>query len=153
MRWPKTVQQRFDEKWTPEPFSGCWLWAACSRNQFGYGCFYLSGRDRVAHQVSWQIFRGDIPDGMRVLHHCDTPCCVNPHHLFLGSQSDNMNDCVSKGRLSKEGELNGRSRLTSEQIYLIRTSTSSLKEVAEQFGVTENHISKIRNRRAWRHVQ
>lgn len=79
--------------------SGCWLWMA-ARNARGYGCV---GRDVgrgywLAHRVSWELANGPIPDGLFVLHRCDVPSCVNPHHLFVGTNADNMRDMALKGR-------------------------------------------------------
>lgn len=76
--------------------AGCWLWARAYTGN-GYGQL---GR-RGAHRASWEAFNGPIPDGLWVLHKCDTPACVNPHHLRLGSQKDNMSECGSKGRINQ----------------------------------------------------
>lgn len=88
--------QRFFEKvsWTE---SGCHEWTA-GRFEKGYGVFRNDGRNLRAHRVAYEIAFGPIPDGMLVLHKCDNPACVNPDHLFVGSQKDNMQDMVKKGR-------------------------------------------------------
>lgn len=78
---------------------GCWLWTGYT-STFGYGMMRFMGKSQNAHRLSWQVHRGPIPDGLSVLHKCDVPACVNPDHLFLGTQSDNMKDCASKGRLN-----------------------------------------------------
>ena len=75
----------------------CWVWIAC-KNGYGYGSFFVSGILHGAHRVSWMIHKGDIPDKLNVLHKCDVPSCVNPHHLFLGTKSDNAYDMEAKGR-------------------------------------------------------
>jgi hypothetical protein len=75
---------------------GCWLWTATRIGR--YGGFRFEGRSRTAHRVSWELAFGPIPDGLQVLHHCDTPLCVNPQHLFLGTPLDNARDRDSKGR-------------------------------------------------------
>lgn len=75
----------------------CWLWRAALFST-GYGQFQLDGRPHLAHRVAWSLTEGPIPDGMRCLHHCDVRRCVRPDHLFLGTDSDNMQDMVSKGR-------------------------------------------------------
>lgn len=82
--------------------SGCWLWKG-SRNGRGYGEIYVHGKKEMAHRASWLIHRGVIPDGLYVLHRCDCPPCVNPAHLFLGTNSDNMLDAAARGRLAHQG--------------------------------------------------
>lgn len=81
-RWPnKTVLERFEEKYIPEPNSGCWLWLAMT-NGFGYGQFKLSTNERVvAHRFSYQVYKGEIPEGKELDHLCRVRCCVNPDHL------------------------------------------------------------------------
>lgn len=76
----------------------CWLWMG-SLNNNGYGWFRVDGKTILAHRASWEFEHSDIPKGRNVLHQCDTPRCVRPDHLFLGTQSDNMLDCSRKGRL------------------------------------------------------
>ena len=77
--------------------SDCWLWtAAC--NEHGYGCFMYKSILRKAHRTAWEIEVGRIPKGKCVLHHCDTPACVKPSHLYLGTQLDNMRDILRRGR-------------------------------------------------------
>ncbi len=91
---------RFEEKFLVDPNSGCWLWtgSVCSK---GYGRF-VSARVRVApllaHRVAYEHFIGPIPERHYVCHRCDVPSCVNPAHLFVGTQGDNMRDSLRKGR-------------------------------------------------------
>ena len=88
----------FLEKWScPEPNTGCYLWtgADCPK---GYGKTNVYGKTQNAHRVVWELANGPIPKGMYVCHRCDTPACVNPEHLFIGSPSDNQRDRVRKGR-------------------------------------------------------
>jgi len=94
-RAEKTVDERFEEKVERIPVAGCWIWTGALNNK-GYGNF-CGG---YAHRWSYQRFVGEIPDGLNVLHRCDTPSCVNPAHLRLGSQLDNMRDAKSKGRIA-----------------------------------------------------
>lgn len=95
-----TEKQRldaFEHKFIPEPNTGCWLWTA-SLCRDGYGNFYDGKRVIGAHRFSWQTYKGEIPEGLHILHKCDTPACVNPDHLSLGTHRDNMNDSLLKGR-------------------------------------------------------
>lgn len=94
--------ERFERSYTPEPNSGCWLWIAAVANpRWPYGLIWFDGKQQRAHRAAWLAFRGTIPDGMFVCHHCDNPSCVNPSHLFLGTHTDNIRDFVAKGRNSK----------------------------------------------------
>lgn len=109
-RWRKThpvcrprgsLEERFASHVAPEAITGCWLWLG-KPDKHGYGRINVGGRAgkaQFAHRVSWELHRGSIPNGMGVLHHCDTPSCVNPDHLFIGTQSDNMRDARAKGRM------------------------------------------------------
>lgn len=80
-----------------EPNTGCWLWSR-GTDQDGYGALKREGYSTRAHRASWEIHCGPILDGSHVLHRCDTPRCVNPGHLFLGTHTDNMRDMAAKGR-------------------------------------------------------
>lgn len=98
MRFAPT-KERFETSFLGEPNSGCWLWMGGLRPP-GYGQIMKTGfpTSAFAHRVSWELYRGPIPDGMIVCHKCDTRSCVNPDHLFLGTNLDNTRDCISKGR-------------------------------------------------------
>lgn len=76
---------------------GCWMWVGAMRPN-GYGNFNLGNKTTGAHRAAWILANGPIPDGLQVLHRCDVPSCVNPSHLFLGTQEDNMQDMIAKGR-------------------------------------------------------
>lgn len=88
--------ERFMSRVAVDP-DGCWLWTGLA-DQHGYGRIHFEGRVTRAHRVSWMIHEGPIPEGQKVLHRCDTPACVRPDHLFLGTQADNMADMNAKGR-------------------------------------------------------
>lgn len=96
----RTLQERFDDMYCPEPNSGCWLWTASVRHRYG-SIRTSSTKCSSAHRVSWELHHGPIPEGICVLHRCDTPTCVNPDHLFLGTQLDNIKDRDQKGRNKK----------------------------------------------------
>lgn len=81
---------------------GCWLWTGAT-NTMGYGQIYVDGKNRLVTRTIWALKFGSIPNGLLVLHRCDTPPCCNPDHLFIGNQSDNMRDCASKGRIYRGG--------------------------------------------------
>lgn len=97
----KSLNDRLFNKIEYIPESGCWLWvgAKTKNSRFGYGIIKINGKTKtLVHRLSWEIFNGLIPSGVNVLHHCDTPTCINPNHLFLGTQKDNVSDMFDKKR-------------------------------------------------------
>ena len=95
------ITERFMAKVSPEALTGCWLWtgAPSDNTKNGlYGRFRVHGAQIRAHRVSWLLHRGEIPENLQVLHHCDNQACVRPDHLFLGTNEDNVADRVAKGR-------------------------------------------------------
>lgn len=146
------VIDRFNDKYTPEPNSGCWLWTGSLSNK-GYGLFYLNGKSCRAHRVSWEIFKTPIPAGMLVCHTCDNPPCVNPDHLYVGTPRDNTQDMLRRGRMaSTSGEQHGNSKLTELDVMAIRADPRTQEEIAFDFGITDGHVSKIKLRAAWGHL-
>lgn len=130
----------------------CWLWQRQLNNK-GYGCFSVHGRLCYAHRFSWSLANGPIPQGMKVLHRCDTPACVNPDHLWIGTQRDNMQDCKQKGRVSKtRGIAHSRARLTEADVYAIRTDSRSLAAIGRTYGITRGAVNNIKRRRIWKHL-
>lgn len=136
--------------------NGCWIWTKALGGGDGRGVIYYNGRQQYAHRVSWILFRGTIPDGLYVCHRCDEPRCINPDHLFLGTQTDNMRDCSEKGRVNKKGvpgEHNGGSKLTAESVRHIRCLLSdghTRREIAEMFSVCVSTIGHIATGRTWK---
>jgi len=140
--------------------TGCWIWIG-TRTPAGYGRLTISngksgGKSHDAHRLSWQVFRGDIPEGMCVLHKCDNPACINPEHLFLGTFKDNMQDCIKKGRWGarREGEAVFGAKLTEEQVRWIRQNPYrwTQTEMAKHLRVDQSIVSRAANKRNWRHV-
>ena len=94
----KPLIERFAVKYIPEPNSGCWLWLG-ARDPRGYGRLSaVTWGQSLAHRVSYELHVGTVPAGLFVCHHCDIPPCVNPEHLFVGTQIDNMVDLARKGK-------------------------------------------------------
>ncbi len=139
--------------------SGCWEWQR-SRLPKGYGCISIGGGKRgYAHRESYKAFKGDIPDGMLIMHTCDNPCCCNPEHLEVGTQFDNMKDASRKGRTKNtfnsnttRGEGNVKAKLKASDVIDIYTSTEVTKVLAVKYGVTTSLVSMIRRGTVWQHV-
>lgn len=140
----------------------CWAWRA-SVNRKGYGEFSRGARIAKAHRVSWELAHGPIPEGMFVCHHCDNPSCVNPAHLFLGTNRDNAIDMTAKGRngahtrpeCRPRGERHGRRKVTTPDVIAIRAARLAgepLKSLADRYGLHLGTISAIATRVTWRHV-
>lgn len=117
--------QRFFDKINKT--DSCWLWIAAKRGEAGYGCMKFEGKLVDAHRISYRIHTGSIPKGFVVCHSCDNRLCVNPNHLFLGTQKDNMQDCLRKGRLKipvgavfKKGHIPLNSSITYDEVSLIK---------------------------------
>ena len=148
----KTLKERFNEKWVENPETGCWDWNA-GMHSTGYGVIGVSGKVLKASRVSYEMFNGPIPDGLFVCHHCDRRCCVNPEHLFLGTQADNMRDKVMKGRCPK-GEWHYKAKLTPGEVDLIRAALDRLPRgggsfLARWFGVCRSTVCSIGKGRTW----
>jgi hypothetical protein len=134
--------------------NGCWEWTG-SITPKGYGMFRYNGKTQTAHRVSWQINRGEIPYGADVLHICDNRKCINPDHLWLGTDQDNMDDMYNKGRdwhLSREKH--PMAKLTVEEVDAIRSIYSNgdatQRQLAKEFGVHQGTIFYIVNNKHWK---
>ncbi len=135
----------------------CWLWQA-STNQGGYGTFRANGASRLAHRLSWEEHYGAIPPATMVLHRCDNPPCVNPKHLFLGTQLDNMRDMANKGRSRSWDQLGTNHfnvKLDEQRVREIRNRFANGEtqvSLAKEFGVSFQNIHLIVRRKKWKHV-
>lgn len=146
----KTLEERFHEKYWTEPMTGCWLWVG-SVNYDGYGVIWYKHSRKRAHRASYELHYGPIPEGLVVCHRCDTPACVAPHHLFLGTSKENSEDAVRKGRMSR-GEKVGTSKLTEQQVREIYSATGPQRQIAEAYGIHQAHVSDIKTKRRWAHL-
>ena len=168
MNFNPDVLKRFWNK--VQKTDACWLWTA-SIGSHGYGQLNIEGKPETAHRLSWLIHNGNIPSGLFICHTCDNRRCVNPDHLFLGTQSDNMRDALSKGKscLAQPnvmvahpekrhwGSKNPRSKLTEEQVKEMRSMYTpgqiTMAQIAEKYGVTRHAVGNIVKRRLWKQVQ
>ena len=142
------------QKYKINPITGCWEWQS-HKFRDGYGKVYYSGKTDRAHRVSYRLHKGEIPDGMWVLHNCDNPTCINPEHLHFGTPTENVRECLSRGRYRNgkcgaNGEKNSHAKLTEEQVQLIRSSITRTRLLARQYGVNISTVQRIRNGKAWR---
>lgn len=140
----------------------CWVWTGSKRTN-GYGTIYTGNyRNDAAHRVSWLLKHGAMPkftgsaDDVLVLHRCDTPLCVRPSHLFLGTQKDNVADMIAKGRRKKttaKGEQVGTSKLTKRDVMEIRKRYTprvvTRPFLAREYGVSVAAIKAVLARRNW----
>ena len=169
------LTERFwDKVEKPRVPGSCWLWQG-GKGEKGYGRFTVGGRMEVASRVSYAIHKGPIPSGMIVCHSCDTPACVNPDHLWVGRQEDNMADMDRKGRRvpswtytprptgsnvrgvfstgpKPPGYVHNRSKLTPEQAVEIRSRLRNGErpaDIAPLFGVSRQNIYNVAKARTW----
>ena len=166
----KPLQQQFHGlsefdrfmKWVGKQPNGCWKWLGSYKNRNDrqetnwHGQWRnSSGNIELTHRAAWRMMVGDIPRSAFVLHRCDNPLCVNPEHLFLGTQRDNTKDMWDKGRARpgvSKGVAHGGSKLTEEQVLEIRESKESGPAIAGRLQMSTTTIYDIRNRKIWKHL-
>jgi len=153
-----TLKGRFWSKVNKNTTNGCWEWTA-SLDGKGYGQITIKkGLLKRAHRVAWELIRGSIPKGQLLCHRCDNKKCVNPDHLFLGTQRDNVQDMDSKGRRVNTphyGEQHGMAKLTNAQVKRIKEFLAvgvEGVELASLFKISVSTISHIKRRRQWKTV-
>lgn len=156
----------FCEKWERDHNTGCWNWISkAKRKHYGSFCSTALGSEHIgAHRASWLIFRCDEPIGDKyVLHKCDNKLCVNPSHLFLGTQSENMQDMMKKGRKGNRGKKwarhgveNKKAKLNDDKVREMRLLHSqgwNGPKLAERFGVHPSVAWDVVKRKTWKHVK
>lgn len=145
----------FFSHFTPGRMDECWIWQGSKRGQ--YGCGRLHNRKQGAHCVAYQLFVGEIPDGLEVMHQCDVPLCVNPAHLKLGTHRENIQDAAKKKRLRpRKGSDVAISKLTADQVLEIKrlkTEGYSHRKIGAMFGVSNVAVFKIVHGLMWAHVE
>lgn len=131
---------------------GCWLWMR-SRNPGGYGKTRWDGRDVLAHRRCWEALMGPVPEGQVLRHSCDTPACVNPGHLQMGTHLDNAQDCSRRGRAAGTGR--GKNRLTPDLVRQIRSMAAAgtvRAVIAAAVGVSPRNVWYVLSGKTWGHV-
>lgn len=150
----RTAIDRLLEKMTPVPESGCWLWLGAARPT-GYGNFYLHGKHTTAHRASYVLHGGEVTADEVVMHKCDTPECINPAHLVVGTQQDNIHDMFRKGRgrpNPSKGEGNPRAKLSEDDVRAIRASDRPTAALARELGVSYFTVWHARKGLSWKAV-
>lgn len=147
------ILNRFTSKYKHNLKTDCWEWLA-GKHVDGYGTFWVNRKNSLAHRVSYELFVGSIPPSLSVLHTCDNPSCVNPKHLFVGTQDDNMKDMIQKNR---KKVINGsnlpQSKLTIQQVLEIRKKEKFQYEYAKDFGVCQATVREAQVGLTWKHVK
>lgn len=135
---------RFNQKYKIDGKTGCWLWTASKLNGI-YGAFWYLGKPTYAHRFSYTHYVRKIPASLLVCHHCDNPLCVNPEHLYTGTQKQNVHDCVIRRRRAiVKGENNPGSKLTINQIKAIRADGRTQAAIGIEYGISQAHVSAIK---------
>lgn len=152
MKIDNGVILRFRAKFKVDKKTKCWVWVAAI-NKYGYGHFMMRHPKRMvrAHRFSYFYYKGKIPRGKMVLHECDNRACVNPAHLYLGTQFDNMRDALQRGRFCV-GVNHFRAVLDEASVRAIRKDKRPVTAIAAAYGLSLSHTRDIRKRRYWRHV-
>lgn len=153
----QSIIDRFEKNFIKEDNS-CWLWSS-AKIKTGYGIFYKDRKNKAiyAHRFSFELYKGPIVGNNKICHSCDNPSCVNPEHLWQGSQKDNLQDMYKKKRNNQpRGATCSSSKLTEKDVLFIREqkrlNTSTQKELSVKFGVAESTISRLLNGEHWRSI-
>lgn len=148
-----SASERFWSKVKKGP--DCWEWTG-AKYYNGYGQFYKRPNKITAHRYSYELKYGEAPKELKVCHKCDNRSCVNPEHLFLGTQKDNIQDMIKKGRRvhsPRIGEANGMAKITLEQVKQIRKTYKkekiSAKNLGLKYGISESQVLRIINNQSW----
>lgn len=161
MRPAVPLADRFAMRVGPEAPNGCRLWTGAVAST-GYGVITappptpgVYGKQMGAHVVSWQLANGkDVPEGLVVRHTCDVRTCVAAAHLAVGKQADNIRDMTSRGRQAR-GERVANARLRADDVRQIREKAIAgepQRAIAQTFGISQPHVSRIARREGWQHV-
>lgn len=152
-----SLEARFWARVKQDAGDACWLWTGSRQSPVRYGRLLVEGQRVYAHRFSWILHYGMIPDGLYVLHQCDTPPCVRPDHLFLGTHSDNMQDMRSKGRqriTHQRGATHYKTRLTADDaralVHLHYAEGWSYPRLGRRYGMTHQGVLNICHGKTWR---
>jgi hypothetical protein len=145
-----TVMERIERDTFYEPNSGCWLYAG-PVDEKGYGRIRIGGKKLRVHNATFRNDKRPLAKDQLVMHSCDMPCCWNPEHLSAGTNKENRQDAMVKGRIPK-GEESTQAKLTNDIVAEIRASSETHRALGERYGVSHNVIGKIKRYEKWRHL-
>lgn len=152
------VIERLEEKYVEDDDTNCWEWTAAT-NKSGYGRIRIDDVLRYAHRVSYRIHVGDLDDGAQVNHRCHNPRCINPDHLYSGTQKDNIEDAIEQGEFLESkprAQDNPNTVLTEEQVreirQLYRETDHTQRSLASKFDVSKGAIQDVLERKSWDHL-
>lgn len=136
--------------------NGCWIWTA-GKTSRGYGMMNYQNKKQYAHRLSYQYSKGPITNGLHVCHSCDNPSCINPDHLWLGTNYDNILDKMKKGRAKtarRLGSQNHYAKLDEQQVKEIKSLLGKIShsKLAKQYNVSKSTINAISAKRNWSHI-
>lgn len=150
------LRDKFDDCYTPVPESGCWLFDACGGVKARYGSIWCPEKKTMVrtNRLSYELHHGPIPPRLVVRHRCDVSWCVNPDHLELGTQADNVKDTWVRGRGGcRKGASNGRSKLTHDDVLQIKGSGKKPYQIAAEYQVSWSTAKSILSGESWQHVE
>ncbi len=140
--WFESYYLRFRQKFVVLDPDSCWVWTGCKFSSGGHGAFSLRQQAARAHVLMFELCFGPIPKGIKVLHNCDNPLCINPKHLFLGTQRDNLKDMIEKGRHWR----GAFKMLTPEEVRGIRIDLKDgccYNDLVRKYNVGKSTLSNI----------
>lgn len=141
---PRSTPEKFWKRVNKTEY--CWIWMGAHQKD-GYGILTYHQKGYLAHRLSYELCNGLIPDGLYVCHTCDNPSCVNPSHLYLGTQSDNMKDRARRGRNNQTRANHPRAKFSEKEIEIIRTNYTGMRgeqrRLARKYNVAESTIRSI----------
>lgn len=147
------ITERFENQVFYASPDGCHYWVGAVLPT-GYGQVTINGKSQKAHRASYQIYKGKIPNGVNVCHSCDNRLCVNPDHLWLGTQKENVADMFAKNRQAdRRGEKSWNAKLTEEHVFNIRRIAEAgmtNRFIANLYDISQQQVSKITTRTRWK---
>ena len=146
------LAERLSIRSTTTP-DGCTEWTGPKHDRMGYCRIKVDGRMVYAHRAAWELAHGPVPTGSVILHSCDNPSCINVTHLSVGTQRDNVQDMIRKGRADRRGDRANPAKLTWGEVRELRSLDAqgySRPELSKRFGISKSQVGNIRLNRHWK---